>query len=119
LPQATLLFKRALTLLIYLFLIIMWKDRVAKKKNNSGVSGAHSRPAKRSGVNAAQVLSVSAQSLFQQAMEYHKAAQWHFAAPLYERVLAQFPKHPDSLHLLGLVAQALNKRMRLSGRPSG
>jgi tetratricopeptide (TPR) repeat protein/polysaccharide pyruvyl transferase WcaK-like protein len=87
----------------------MWKDKVAKKKNNSGVSGAHHRPAKRSGVNAAQVLSVSAQSLFQQALEHHKAAQWHFAAPLYERVLAQFPRHPDSLHLLGLVAQALNK----------
>tara|TARA_R110001592_G_scaffold254048_13_gene517297 strand:+ start:1337 stop:4066 length:2730 start_codon:yes stop_codon:yes gene_type:complete len=82
---------------------------VAKKKNNSGVSGAHSRPLKRSAVGAAQVLSTSAQSVFQQALEYHKVAEWHLAAPLYERVLAQFPKHPDSLHLLGLVAQALNK----------
>lgn len=107
-PLATLLFDRALTLSEYLFRIMIWEDRVAKKKNNSGVSGAHPRPAKRSGTSAPEVLSASAQSLFQQALEYHKAAQWHLAAPLYERVLAQFPRHPDSLHLLGLVAQALN-----------
>ena len=41
-------------------------------------------------------------SLFTQAVTHHKAQRFTQAAELYQQILAQYPTHPDSLHLLGL-----------------
>ena len=47
-------------------------------------------------------LSRELQSMFLQAVSYHKAAQFAQAESLYQQILDQSPHHPDSLHLLGL-----------------
>ncbi|WP_269618044.1 polysaccharide pyruvyl transferase family protein [Zhongshania sp. BJYM1] len=79
---------------------------MAKKKDKSGASRSHTSLSKRSEA-VPSLLSAAAKSKFQQALAHHKNGQWHLAAPLYEQVLTEFPQHADSLHLLGLVAQAL------------
>jgi tetratricopeptide (TPR) repeat protein len=40
----------------------------------------------------------------QQALRLHQAGQLDEAAAIYRRILAANPRHPDALHLLGLVA---------------
>ncbi len=45
-------------------------------------------------------------TLLQSAVQLHGAGSLDQAAALYERVLALDPKHPDALHLLGVVALA-------------
>lgn len=44
------------------------------------------------------------QQLFSQAVAHHQAGRLQQAADLYQRILAEQPRHADSLHLLGLVA---------------
>lgn len=53
---------------------------------------------------AAEAPSAPAQ-LFSQALRLHQSGQLGEAESLYRRVLAADPKHLDSLHLLGVVAQ--------------
>lgn len=40
----------------------------------------------------------------QQAVELHQAGRLAEAEAIYRRILAQHPRHPDALHLLGLIA---------------
>jgi hypothetical protein len=42
--------------------------------------------------------------VFQRAYQAHQAAHLALAKEGYERVLQHLPEHPDTLHLLGLVA---------------
>jgi tetratricopeptide (TPR) repeat protein len=44
------------------------------------------------------------QPTFSQAVAHHQAGRLQQAAELYQQVLAEQPRHADSLHLLGLVA---------------
>lgn len=44
------------------------------------------------------------QQVFAQAVAHHQAGRLQQAADLYHQVLAEQPRHADSLHLLGLVA---------------
>jgi len=53
---------------------------------------------------------VSAEALFAKAYARHQSGDLHAAGELYRQVLAHDPRHPDSLHLLGLVCAQ-------SGRP--
>ncbi|HEX8522881.1 MAG TPA: tetratricopeptide repeat protein [Tepidisphaeraceae bacterium] len=48
-------------------------------------------------------------TLFEQALEHHRAGRLNQAGPLYERFLAQQPNHPDALHLLGLAHHQSNR----------
>jgi tetratricopeptide (TPR) repeat protein len=48
---------------------------------------------------------VSINQLFDKAFNHHKAGRVMEAQKLYTHVLALFPRHSDSLHLLGLIAQ--------------
>ena len=43
---------------------------------------------------------------FQQAVALHRGGQLQAAGALYQRILAQQPRHAGSLHMLGLVALA-------------
>ncbi len=52
----------------------------------------------------AQSLSVEAQRLFQEAVGHHQAKRFQQAEAGYAHILDQFPRHPDSLHLRGLLA---------------
>jgi len=44
------------------------------------------------------------QQVFSQAVAHHQAGRLQQAADLYHRILAEQPRHADTLHLLGLVA---------------
>ena len=44
------------------------------------------------------------QQVFSQAVAHHQAGRLQQAADLYHQILAEQPRHADSLHLLGLVA---------------
>ena len=52
----------------------------------------------------AQNLSAEAHRLFQEAVNHHQAKRFQQAEVGYDRILEQFPSHPDSLHLRGLLA---------------
>jgi len=45
----------------------------------------------------------SAQELIKKAMQLHQGGALQQAGELYQQVLASFPKHPDALHLFGLI----------------
>jgi len=51
-----------------------------------------------------QSLSVEAHRLFQEAVSHHQAKRFQQAETGYDHILRQFPRHPDSLHLRGLLA---------------
>jgi Flp pilus assembly protein TadD len=40
-----------------------------------------------------------------QAVQIHQSGRFAEAEAIYRRILAQHPRHPDALHLLGLIAQ--------------
>ena len=44
------------------------------------------------------------QNIFSQAVAHHQAGRLQQATDLYQQILAEQPRHADSLHLLGLVA---------------
>jgi tetratricopeptide (TPR) repeat protein len=46
----------------------------------------------------------ASEALFAQAVRQHHAGHWDEAAVLYARILADEPRHADSLHLLGVLA---------------
>ena len=52
----------------------------------------------------AQNLSAEAHRLFQEAVMHHQAKRFQQAEAGYDHILGQFPAHPDSLHLRGLLA---------------
>ncbi len=52
----------------------------------------------------AQSLSAEAHQLFQEAVTHHQAKRFQPAEAAYDKILDQFPAHPDSLHLRGLLA---------------
>jgi len=52
----------------------------------------------------AQNLSAEAHRLFQEAVGHHQAKRFQQAEAGYDHILSQFPAHPDSLHLRGLLA---------------
>jgi len=52
----------------------------------------------------AQNLSAEAHRLFQVAVSHHQAKRFQEAETGYDHILSQFPAHPDSLHLRGLLA---------------
>jgi len=54
--------------------------------------------------SADQVISSAIQHIFDAAIQFHRARQFHQAAPLYGKILQIDPNHADSLHLLGMVA---------------
>ncbi|WP_295870984.1 tetratricopeptide repeat protein [uncultured Zhongshania sp.] len=89
---------------------------MAKNKNKSKSGGAQvrSQASKRPSSDVSQVLPATAQTLFQQALHHHKQGQLNAAAQGYQKVLAEFPGHADSLHLLGLVAQSLHNPAQAS-----
>jgi predicted O-linked N-acetylglucosamine transferase (SPINDLY family) len=47
--------------------------------------------------------------VLQLALEHHRAGRLADAEPIYRRVLAQHPDHPDALHLLGLIAHQVGR----------
>ena len=51
-----------------------------------------------------QSLPPEAYRLFQEAVGHHQAKRFHQAEVAYDHILNQFPRHPDSLHLRGLLA---------------
>ncbi len=51
-----------------------------------------------------QSLSADAQRLFQETVSHHQAKRFQEAEAGYQHILDQFPRHPDSLHLRGLLA---------------
>jgi tetratricopeptide (TPR) repeat protein len=53
---------------------------------------------------APQGLSVEAHRQFQEAVSHHQAKRFQQAEAGYDHILNQFPRHPDSLHLRGLLA---------------
>jgi tetratricopeptide (TPR) repeat protein len=59
------------------------------------------KTARTSGV---QSLSPEARRLFQEAVSHHQAKRFQQAEAGYAHILDQFPRHPDSLHLRGLLA---------------
>lgn len=59
---------------------------------------------KTQGVVHAQSLSAEAHRLFQEAVGHHQAKRFQQAEAGYDHILSQFPTHPDSLHLRGLLA---------------
>ena len=62
----------------------------------------------------------------QRALKLHQAGQWPAAADLYAQVLRQQPRHPDALHLMGilhhqqgnpaLAIDCMRKAIDISGR---
>ena len=52
----------------------------------------------------AQSLSPEAYRLFQETINHHQAKRFQQAEAGYDQILNQFPAHPDSLHLRGLLA---------------
>jgi tetratricopeptide (TPR) repeat protein len=60
--------------------------------------------AKPSEAPGAKSLSPEAHRLFQEAVGHHQARRFQQAEAVYDRILKQFPAHPDSLHLRGLLA---------------
>ena len=52
----------------------------------------------------AQSLSSEAHRLFLEAAGHHQAKRLPQAEALYDQILTQFPLHPDTLHLRGLLA---------------
>ncbi len=59
--------------------------------------------AKASRKSEAQSLSPEAHRLFQEAVSHHQAKRFQQAEVGYDHILSQFPTHPDSLHLRGLL----------------
>ena len=53
--------------------------------------------------SGAQSLSHEAQCRFQEAVRHHQAKRFQQAEAGYDHILSQFPAHPDSLHLRGLL----------------
>jgi protein O-GlcNAc transferase len=47
---------------------------------------------------------MSARELFTTALQHHRAGRLHDAEALYRRILATQSNHPDSLHMLGVIA---------------
>lgn len=54
-------------------------------------------------------MSESQGQLLKQALQYHEAGHLAEAAAGYQQILQQNPKHSDALHLLGVVAQQMDK----------
>ncbi len=65
---------------------------------------SHRQPTKPSEAPGAQSLSTEARHLFQKAISHHQSHRFQQAEAGYDSILDQFPRHPDSLHLRGLVA---------------
>ena len=59
--------------------------------------------AKSSPTSRTQSLSPEAHRLFQEAVSHHQAKRFQQAEAGYDHILSQFPTHPDSLHLRGLL----------------
>lgn len=59
---------------------------------------------KTQGVVHAQSLSAEAHCLFQETVGHHQAKRFQQAEAGYDHILSQFPAHPDTLHLRGLLA---------------
>jgi len=74
---------------------------MARKFNNIPKSGAASKPL------AAQV-----QEQLQNGLACHQKGQLAQARAIYENVLKIQPKHPDALHLLGVIASQTNNHQR-------
>ncbi len=55
----------------------------------------------------AQNLSQEAHRLFQETVTHHQAKRFQQAEAGYDQILSQFPAHPDSLHLRGLLGYQL------------
>ena len=53
--------------------------------------------------SGAQNLSQEAHRLFQETLAHHQAKRFQQAEAGYDSILSQFPAHPDSLHLRGLL----------------
>jgi protein O-GlcNAc transferase len=49
------------------------------------------------------------QDAFDQALRHHQAGKLADAEAIYRQILAQQPKHPDALHLLGVIAHQVGK----------
>jgi tetratricopeptide (TPR) repeat protein len=65
---------------------------------------SHRHAEKTPGTLRAQSLSPEAHRLFQEAVSHHQAKRFQQAKADYDHILDQFPRHPDSLHLRGLLA---------------
>jgi tetratricopeptide (TPR) repeat protein len=59
---------------------------------------------KTQGVVHAQSLSAEAHCLFQETVGHHQDKRFQQAEAGYDHILSQFPAHPDTLHLRGLLA---------------
>ncbi|MEX0828939.1 MAG: tetratricopeptide repeat protein [Nitrospirales bacterium] len=59
------------------------------------------------GVVHAQSLSAKAHRLFKETVGHHQAKRFQQAEAGYDHILSQFPAHPDTLHLRGLLAYQL------------
>ena len=57
-------------------------------------------------------MSHSLPELFAAALEHHQAGRLERAEPLYRRVLAAAPEHPETLHLLGVLAHQKGRSER-------
>ena len=64
---------------------------------------SHRQEAKHSRTSGAQSLSPETYRLFQETVAHHQAKRFQQAEAGYNTILRQFPSHPDSLHLRGLL----------------
>src|SRR5690606_15639218 len=69
-----------------------------KRKDQSPRRRARRRP----GVTTTETMSVA--TALSRGLEHHRAGNLNQAEPLYRAILKAEPRHPDALHLLGLIA---------------
>ena len=74
-----------------------------KKIRKGSKTPPQRQTAQHSEILRAQNLSQEAHRLFQETVAHHQAKRYQQAESGYDSILSQFPTHPDSLHLRGLL----------------